>query len=360
MPSRSRGVISQLVRGISTMRPTVLFFLLARRDGPVVRPGIDQGRDPQASPAGLARSRGARGLEWSELANSGRSRVKNSREIWLRKATPTSEKPSGPKGAIQFPFLADGELLGILEFAEEGHDYRDQSIAKGVYTMRYGLQPVNGDHLGVSTYRDYVLLLPASKDKALSPPTRKQLEERSAESAGTSHPAVVPAPHGAQRRQAGPRLSIMTPRRTPGAWSCRCASRSRARASRSSIRFNSSWSGRLLPTGEPRMTDRDSRFISPATPVEEWPFAERFSGLNSIMMPVSLLIALILAFGFDPPRGRCARLRRDVPDPRDLRRDQPGGDPGVRPRFVGRLPRLTDRVGHVPAQAAICDRRRDC
>ncbi len=110
-------------------------------------------------------------------------------EIWLRKATTTSEKPSGAKGAIQFPFLADGELLGILEFTEEGHDYRDQSIAKGIYTMRYGLQPVNGDHLGVSTYRDYVLLLPASKDKALSPPTRKQLEERSAESAGTSHPA---------------------------------------------------------------------------------------------------------------------------------------------------------------------------
>ncbi len=55
--------------------------------------------------------------------------------------------------------------------------------------MRYGLQPVNGDHLGVSDFRDYVLLLPASKDKALAPPTRKQLEHRSAEAAGTSHPA---------------------------------------------------------------------------------------------------------------------------------------------------------------------------
>jgi hypothetical protein len=111
-------------------------------------------------------------------------------DIWLRKAIPSTDKPAGPKGAVQFPFLADGELLGLLQFATEGHDYRDQPIAKGAYTMRYGLQPINGDHLGVSTYRDYSLLLPASKDQSLALPPRKQLEERSAESAGTSHPAV--------------------------------------------------------------------------------------------------------------------------------------------------------------------------
>jgi hypothetical protein len=112
-------------------------------------------------------------------------------EIWLRKTIPASEKPSGPKGAVLFPFLADGELIGLLQFVSEGHDYRDQSIAKGLYTMRYGLQPVNGDHLGVSTFRDYSLLLPAAKDTKGDLPTRKQLEQRSAESAGTSHPAVL-------------------------------------------------------------------------------------------------------------------------------------------------------------------------
>jgi hypothetical protein len=111
-------------------------------------------------------------------------------DLWLRKAVPSSAKPAGPKGAVQFPFLADGELVGALQFAKEGHDYRDQPIAKGVYTMRYGLQPVNGDHLGVSTYRDYSLLVPAAKDQSLALFPRKQLDERSAESAGTSHPAV--------------------------------------------------------------------------------------------------------------------------------------------------------------------------
>ena len=109
----------------------------------------------------------------------------------MRKSIPGSEKPAGPKGQILFPFLADGELIGLLEFPSEGHDYRDQPIAKGVYTMRYGLQPVNGDHLGVSIYRDYSLLLPARKDQTPAPPARKQLEAKSAESAGTSHPAVL-------------------------------------------------------------------------------------------------------------------------------------------------------------------------
>jgi hypothetical protein len=123
-------------------------------------------------------------------------------EIWLRRAIPSSAKPSGPKGAIQYPFLKEGELLGSMQFTNEGHDYRDQSITKGVYTLRYGLQPVNGDHLGVSTYRDYSLLLPAAKDKSLAAPAQKQLEERSAESAGTSHPAVfimLMAPEGASK-----------------------------------------------------------------------------------------------------------------------------------------------------------------
>lgn len=111
-------------------------------------------------------------------------------KLWLRKDVPASTRPAGPKGAIQFPFLAEGELLGVLEFSAEGRDNRDQPITKGAYIVRYGLQPVNGDHLGVSPFRDYALLLPASKDKDLKPLPRKALEAESAEAAGSSHPAV--------------------------------------------------------------------------------------------------------------------------------------------------------------------------
>ncbi|MDE2507161.1 MAG: hypothetical protein KGM43_08125 [Planctomycetota bacterium] len=112
-------------------------------------------------------------------------------EIWMRSATPASGPPSGPQGAVGFPILSEGEVLGIVRYPGEGRDYRDQAIAQGVYTMRYGLQPVNGDHLGVSVFRDYVLLLQAAKDKDLGKLEQKTLRERSAEAAGSSHPAVL-------------------------------------------------------------------------------------------------------------------------------------------------------------------------
>ena len=111
-------------------------------------------------------------------------------EIWLRKAIPASAKPAAAKGTVQFPFLAEGELLGVARLVDEAGDYRDQAIHSGVYTMRYGLLPVNGDHLGVSPFRDYALLLPADKDKSVAALPRKKLEDGSMEASGTSHPAI--------------------------------------------------------------------------------------------------------------------------------------------------------------------------
>ena len=120
--------------------------------------------------------------------------------LWLRKGVPAAGPPAGPKGAVLFPVLAEGELLGVLRFDQEGQDYRNQAIPAGLYTLRYALQPVNGDHLGVSTYRDYALLSPAARDQAVAAVPRKTLEERSAAAAGSSHPAVLlmlAAPSGA-------------------------------------------------------------------------------------------------------------------------------------------------------------------
>jgi hypothetical protein len=111
--------------------------------------------------------------------------------IWLRKGIPASAKPGASKGSILFPFFAEGELLGSIQYAAEGRDYRDQSISPGVYTLRYGIQPMNGDHLGVSLYRDYVLLSAAAKDKEAAALKQKDLEKRSAEVAGSNHPAVL-------------------------------------------------------------------------------------------------------------------------------------------------------------------------
>jgi hypothetical protein len=79
----------------------------------------------------------------------------------------------------------------VVRYTAEGHDYRDQAILPGVYTLRFGLHPVNGDHLGVSPYRDFALLLPAESDASLAARTGKDLEQASAEAAGSNHPAVL-------------------------------------------------------------------------------------------------------------------------------------------------------------------------
>ncbi len=112
-------------------------------------------------------------------------------DVWLRKAAPATGEPAGSKGAILYPVLTDGELLGVVKYAAEAGDYRDQTIPPGAYTLRYGLQPVNGDHLGVSVNRDYALLLPAAKDLEPADLPRKKLEQQSAESVGTSHPGIL-------------------------------------------------------------------------------------------------------------------------------------------------------------------------
>ena len=112
-------------------------------------------------------------------------------DVWLRKSIPAAGKPAGPKGTVLYPILGEGELLGVIKFTAEGHDYRDQAIPSGVYTLRYGLQPVNGDHLGVSPFRDYALLVPAAKDIDPAPLAKKNLETQSAETVGSSHPAIL-------------------------------------------------------------------------------------------------------------------------------------------------------------------------
>ena len=164
-------------------------------------------------------------------------------DVWLRKGAPASAKPAGPKGAVLYPVLAEGELIGAVKFAVEGRDYRDQTVTPGVYTLRYGLQPVNGDHLGVSVNRDYVLLVPASKDVEIADMARKKLESRSAEAVGTTHPGVLLLLAAPEKIPESP---TMANDETLNTWarSSRSRSKSRARRNPSPCRSSSSWSAR--------------------------------------------------------------------------------------------------------------------
>src|SRR5690349_16580527 len=60
--------------------------------------------------------------------------------------------------------LAEGAIVGAVRVSAPFKEIRGKTVNAGVYTLRYGLQPQNGDHLGVSPFREFLLLSPAAVD----------------------------------------------------------------------------------------------------------------------------------------------------------------------------------------------------
>ncbi len=89
-----------------------------------------------------------------------------------------------------YPFQ-EGELIGVAKLRRRGSDFRDQTISRGVYTLRYALQPVDGNHIGTSPTRDFLLMVSAQEDPSPEPRATEGLLEASAEAAGSSHPAMI-------------------------------------------------------------------------------------------------------------------------------------------------------------------------
>jgi hypothetical protein len=110
-------------------------------------------------------------------------------DIWLRKSIPTV-KPKEEQG-VKYPALEEGTLLGVVRFHTKGSDFKGNEFPAGVYTVRYGMQPRDGDHLGVSESRDFVLLSPLKADTKLEPVPHKELVGLSVQVSGIKHPTVL-------------------------------------------------------------------------------------------------------------------------------------------------------------------------
>lgn len=110
-------------------------------------------------------------------------------ELWLAKSVPTATTPDTSLG-VNFGQIPQGTLIGVVKFDIQGADYRNQPIKPGVYTLRFALQPVNGDHQGVSQYRDFLLAVPASLDTSTAAIPPDTLYNLSKKASGTGHPSV--------------------------------------------------------------------------------------------------------------------------------------------------------------------------
>lgn len=112
-------------------------------------------------------------------------------EIWLRPEIPADATPEQIKNGITYREVKQTELFGAIRFEQDWTDYRKQKIKAGVYTLRLGYQPMDGDHQGASEFQEFLVLLEASKDQKPDTMDAKHMTEASAKSIGTGHPAVL-------------------------------------------------------------------------------------------------------------------------------------------------------------------------
>jgi hypothetical protein len=110
-------------------------------------------------------------------------------EVWLVKSVPTAPTPDTSLG-VDFGQVPQGALVGAMKLEAKNNDYRNQPIQPGVYTLRFMLEPVDGNHQGVSPYRDFLLAVPAALDTAAAPVTTDNLLKLSRKASGTGHPSV--------------------------------------------------------------------------------------------------------------------------------------------------------------------------
>ena len=130
----------------------------------------------------------------SVLASQGHQVLKDGApfaDFWLRSELPLGGESEGLFG-IEWGAVTESGLVGVVRFHELWIDYRETELAAGLYSLRYWIQPADGDHMGVSEYRDFLLVLPVSEDVDPEQVYEEEaLLELSQKASERVHPAVV-------------------------------------------------------------------------------------------------------------------------------------------------------------------------
>jgi hypothetical protein len=110
--------------------------------------------------------------------------------VWFRAEIPIDATPDQIKNGLTYREVKQSEILGAIRFEEDYRDYRKQKVKAGIYTLRLGYQPMDGDHAGASEFQDFLLVSDASKDTKIDLLEAKNLIETSAKSIASGHPGV--------------------------------------------------------------------------------------------------------------------------------------------------------------------------
>ncbi len=113
-------------------------------------------------------------------------------ELWLRKSVPAQAKKDSE---LAYPQIPESALVAVIHFFQTAGDFRGHQVPAGFYTLRYALIPDDGNHLGVSPNRDFLLLIPAQSDSDPSATFKfQELVAMSAKTAGAKHPSPLSFP----------------------------------------------------------------------------------------------------------------------------------------------------------------------
>jgi hypothetical protein len=108
--------------------------------------------------------------------------------LWWVKALPLETAPSGPP---KWSDVSEGTLIGVSAVGGTWHDIRGYVLKPGTYTLRFAMQPQNGDHLGVSPNREFLLLAPAAVDTSPGVAGAKGAIDLSKKAINRAHPSAL-------------------------------------------------------------------------------------------------------------------------------------------------------------------------
>lgn len=110
-------------------------------------------------------------------------------EIWLRSVLANGKNDA--QGAA-YTRISDSSLIAVITFPKATRDFRRQPLKAGTYTLRYAVHPQDGNHIGISPIRDFLILVPVADDQ--NPDTRfsnEDLTRLGKKASGTNHPAPL-------------------------------------------------------------------------------------------------------------------------------------------------------------------------
>lgn len=109
--------------------------------------------------------------------------------VWIRKEIPTKGEASA---FLTCDAIEDGTFVGVYEVKGEAFtDFRGQELKSGVYSMRMSSHPQDGNHMGIATSPQFLVLVPIEEEKSGDAIEREKLMELAKKAAGTGHPAAL-------------------------------------------------------------------------------------------------------------------------------------------------------------------------